>query len=251
MLTTIHAHQGYWAMQNDKERRRSWNFRSCVWTCGEGIRFRCVWVHLFPKFLFIPNNSVYPSVSSDTSSCRYECIRFPNSSLFPTIRVPKRQQWSFFLQIDNVRACLACLREIGVSVDGVQAEDVRHGNLKAILGVFFSLSRHKQQQKHLTRQSEAMPRYDLCNIIDNLKCKTCCAFCVLYQGFWNFQTRERVKQKWGIPRGPVPYLYHILQCKSVVVHKSAFYLSHLNVFIYRGTLTSFFKSQSPVLSVRN
>jgi len=48
-------------------------------------------------------------------------------------------------------------------VDGVQAEDVRHGNLKAILGLFFSLSRHKQQQKHLTRQSEAMPRYDHCN----------------------------------------------------------------------------------------
>ncbi|GFG33149.1 hypothetical protein Cfor_12322 [Coptotermes formosanus] len=60
--------------------------------------------------------------------------------------------------IDNISACLACLRELGVSVDGVQAEDVRHGNLKAILGVFFSLSRHKQQQKHLTRQSEAMPR---------------------------------------------------------------------------------------------
>ena len=223
---------------------------------------------------------MYPDVSSDTSSSRYERIGSPNSSLFPIIQctpasavtllpagmsafvsqiplysqqfsVPKRQQWSFFLQIDNVRACLACLREIGVSVDGVQAEDVRHGNLKAILGVFFSLSRHKQQQKHLTRQSEAMPRYDPCNIIDNLKCKTCCAFCVLCQGFSNFQTRERVKQKWRIPRGPVPCLFHILQCKSVVVHKSAFYLSHLNVFIYRGTLTSFFKSQSPALSVRN
>lgn len=47
-----------------------------------------------------------------------------------------------------------------MSVDGVQAEDVRQGNLKAILGVFFSLSRHKQQQKHLTRQSETMPRYN-------------------------------------------------------------------------------------------
>lgn len=70
--------------------------------------------------------------------------------------------WTYiviFLQIDNIRACLACLGELGVSVDGVQAEDVRHGNLKAILGVFFSLSRHKQHQKHLIKQSEAMPRY--------------------------------------------------------------------------------------------
>jgi hypothetical protein len=26
--------------------------------------------------------------------------------------------------------------------------------------VFFALSRHKQHQKHLLKQSEAMPRYD-------------------------------------------------------------------------------------------
>jgi neuron navigator 2 len=64
------------------------------------------------------------------------------------------------MQIDNIKACLTCLGELGVSVDGVQAQDVRQGNLKAILGLFFSLSRHKQQQKHLTRQSEAMPRYE-------------------------------------------------------------------------------------------
>lgn len=70
------------------------------------------------------------------------------------------EYWPFFMQIDNIRACLTCLGELGVSVDGIQAQDVRQGNLKAILGVFFSLSRHKQHQKHLTRQSEAMPRYE-------------------------------------------------------------------------------------------
>jgi neuron navigator 2 len=69
------------------------------------------------------------------------------------------------LQIDNIRACLTCLGELGVNVDGVQAQDVRQGNLKAILGVFFSLSRHKQQQKHLTKQSEAMPRYEVVQCI--------------------------------------------------------------------------------------
>ncbi|KAJ4436120.1 hypothetical protein ANN_18747 [Periplaneta americana] len=58
--------------------------------------------------------------------------------------------------IENIRACLACLAELGVNVDGVQPEDVRHGNLKAILGIFFSLSRHKQQQKH--RHPDSMPR---------------------------------------------------------------------------------------------
>lgn len=51
------------------------------------------------------------------------------------------------LQIENIKACLAFLAGIGVNLDGITAKDVRDGNLKAILGLFFSLSRHKQRQK--------------------------------------------------------------------------------------------------------
>ncbi|XP_064478285.1 neuron navigator 3-like isoform X4 [Ornithodoros turicata] len=49
--------------------------------------------------------------------------------------------------VDNITACLSCLANLGVSTDGVTAKDIREGNLKAILGLFFSLSRYKQAQK--------------------------------------------------------------------------------------------------------
>ena len=49
--------------------------------------------------------------------------------------------------ITNIQACLNFLRGKGVSVDDIQPEDIRDGNLKAILGLFFQLSRYKQQQK--------------------------------------------------------------------------------------------------------
>ncbi|OCT88939.1 hypothetical protein XELAEV_18017571mg [Xenopus laevis] len=48
--------------------------------------------------------------------------------------------------IENVDVCLNFLSVRGVNVQGLSAEEIRNGNLKAILGLFFSLSRFKQQQ---------------------------------------------------------------------------------------------------------
>ncbi|XP_040610857.1 neuron navigator 3 isoform X6 [Mesocricetus auratus] len=50
--------------------------------------------------------------------------------------------------IENVEVCLRFLAARGVNVQGLSAEEIRNGNLKAILGLFFSLSRYKQQQHH-------------------------------------------------------------------------------------------------------
>ncbi|XP_061102656.1 neuron navigator 2-like isoform X2 [Conger conger] len=48
--------------------------------------------------------------------------------------------------IENIDACLSFLAAKGVNIQGLSAEEIRNGNLKAILGLFFSLSRYKQQQ---------------------------------------------------------------------------------------------------------
>ncbi|XP_062836951.1 neuron navigator 3 isoform X15 [Anolis carolinensis] len=48
--------------------------------------------------------------------------------------------------VENVDVCLSFLAARGVNVQGLSAEEIRNGNLKAILGLFFSLSRYKQQQ---------------------------------------------------------------------------------------------------------
>uniref|UniRef100_A0A8C2YE89 Neuron navigator 3 n=1 Tax=Coturnix japonica TaxID=93934 RepID=A0A8C2YE89_COTJA len=53
-----------------------------------------------------------------------------------------------FCSIENVDVCLSFLAARGVNVQGLSAEEIRNGNLKAILGLFFSLSRYKQQQHH-------------------------------------------------------------------------------------------------------
>ncbi|XP_029452992.1 neuron navigator 3 isoform X2 [Rhinatrema bivittatum] len=49
--------------------------------------------------------------------------------------------------IENVDVCLSFLAARGVNVQGLSAEEIRNGNLKAILGLFFSLSRFKQQHQ--------------------------------------------------------------------------------------------------------
>ncbi|XP_025097067.1 neuron navigator 2-like isoform X3 [Pomacea canaliculata] len=54
--------------------------------------------------------------------------------------------------VENINTCLTFLAGLGVSVEGLSAKDIKDGNLKAILGLFFSLSRYKQQQK--TQQSQ-------------------------------------------------------------------------------------------------
>ncbi|XP_053836549.1 neuron navigator 2 isoform X4 [Vidua macroura] len=49
--------------------------------------------------------------------------------------------------IENIDACLSFLAAKGINIQGLSAEEIRNGNLKAILGLFFSLSRYKQQQQ--------------------------------------------------------------------------------------------------------
>ncbi|XP_052238109.1 neuron navigator 3-like isoform X5 [Dreissena polymorpha] len=56
--------------------------------------------------------------------------------------------------IENINTCLTFLVNLGVNIDGITAKDIRDGNLKAILGLFFSLSRHKQQQKTQQQQHQ-------------------------------------------------------------------------------------------------
>lgn len=58
------------------------------------------------------------------------------------------------LQVENIKACLVLLGRLGVALDGITAKDIRDGNLKAILGLFFALSKHKQQQKQNIQQQQ-------------------------------------------------------------------------------------------------
>uniref|UniRef100_A0A4W5K910 Neuron navigator 2 n=1 Tax=Hucho hucho TaxID=62062 RepID=A0A4W5K910_9TELE len=49
--------------------------------------------------------------------------------------------------IENIDTCLGFLAARGVNIQGLCAEEIRNGNLKTILGLFFSLSRYMQQQQ--------------------------------------------------------------------------------------------------------
>ncbi|CAI6368193.1 unnamed protein product [Macrosiphum euphorbiae] len=49
--------------------------------------------------------------------------------------------------LGNIKSCLDLLETLGVALDGITAHDVKEGNLKAILGLFFALSKYKQKQK--------------------------------------------------------------------------------------------------------
>ncbi|XP_051740195.1 neuron navigator 2 isoform X8 [Ctenopharyngodon idella] len=55
--------------------------------------------------------------------------------------------------IENIDACLSFLAAKGVNIKGLCAEEIRNGNLKAILGLFFILSRFRQQQQTLKQAS--------------------------------------------------------------------------------------------------
>ncbi|CAH1400891.1 unnamed protein product [Nezara viridula] len=56
--------------------------------------------------------------------------------------------------VDNIRACLSAADRLGVRLEGVTARDLREGSLKAILALFFSLSKHKQQLKLQAEQTK-------------------------------------------------------------------------------------------------
>lgn len=53
----------------------------------------------------------------------------------------------YLFQLGNIKSCLDLLETLGVALDGITAHDVKEGNLKAILGLFFALSKYKQKQK--------------------------------------------------------------------------------------------------------
>ncbi|KAL2093936.1 hypothetical protein ACEWY4_011248 [Coilia grayii] len=60
--------------------------------------------------------------------------------------------------IENIEACLGFLAAKGVNIKGLCAEEIRNGNLKAILGLFFSLSRYKQQQSQALKATSDTQR---------------------------------------------------------------------------------------------
>ncbi|XP_061670901.1 neuron navigator 2 isoform X2 [Syngnathoides biaculeatus] len=60
--------------------------------------------------------------------------------------------------VENIDVCLNFLAAKGVNTQGLSAEEIRNGNLKAILGLFFSLSRFKQQQQQSSQRHHTQPR---------------------------------------------------------------------------------------------
>ena len=60
--------------------------------------------------------------------------------------------------VDNIQHSLNFLAKKGVNISDIQAKDIRDGNLKAILGLFFQLSRYKQQQKMLAQERSGTPK---------------------------------------------------------------------------------------------
>uniref|UniRef100_A0A3B4B1F6 Calponin-homology (CH) domain-containing protein n=1 Tax=Periophthalmus magnuspinnatus TaxID=409849 RepID=A0A3B4B1F6_9GOBI len=61
--------------------------------------------------------------------------------------------------IENIDACLSFLAAKGVNIQGLSSEEIGNGNLKAILGLFFSLSRFKQQHSAPPQLSSLHPSH--------------------------------------------------------------------------------------------
>ncbi|KRZ89583.1 Neuron navigator 2 [Trichinella sp. T8] len=51
--------------------------------------------------------------------------------------------------LENIAACLQYLADIGVKLNGVTVEEIRDGQVKSILGLFYSLSWYKKQQNEI------------------------------------------------------------------------------------------------------
>ncbi|CAL4177623.1 unnamed protein product, partial [Meganyctiphanes norvegica] len=60
--------------------------------------------------------------------------------------------------LDNINASLGFLGNLGVALDNLTAKDIKDGNLKAILSLFFALSRYKQQQKQAQQERKELDR---------------------------------------------------------------------------------------------
>uniref|UniRef100_A0A6Q2XE06 Neuron navigator 3 n=1 Tax=Esox lucius TaxID=8010 RepID=A0A6Q2XE06_ESOLU len=96
--------------------------------------------------------------------------------------------------LENIDACLSFLAAKGVNIQGLSAEEIRNGNLKAILGLFFSLSRYKQQQQAqrqypqsqgphpaLSQQTSAPAQLSIC-IFRCLPCRCNQLYAVYFHG---------------------------------------------------------------------
>lgn len=68
---------------------------------------------------------------------------------------------------------------MGVVLDGVTTKDVRDGNLKASLGLFFALSKHKQQQKQQAeRDKQRQPSSE--DIVSRYSISVYCMYSIAY-----------------------------------------------------------------------
>lgn len=83
-----------------------------------------------------------------------EVIEAVMGTKVPEIRKSSHQQ----IQLENIQKSLNFLAKKGVNVSEIQAKDVKDGQLKAILGLFFQLSRYKQQQKLLVQERSGTPK---------------------------------------------------------------------------------------------
>ncbi|XP_050437600.1 protein sickie isoform X2 [Adelges cooleyi] len=82
------------------------------------------------------------------------------SDLVETIcnhRLPdvNRKPRTHLQMLSNIKSCLDLLETLGVTLDGITAHDVKEGNLKAILGLFFALSKYKQKQKQQQKADQS------------------------------------------------------------------------------------------------
>jgi len=59
--------------------------------------------------------------------------------------------------VTNIQACLNFLLAKGVAVEEIRPDEIHDGNMKAILGLFFQLSRYKQQQKQQLTTGDRQP----------------------------------------------------------------------------------------------
>lgn len=65
-------------------------------------------------------------------------------------------------QLDNINICLSVLRAQHVAgVESVSGQDLRDGRLKAVLALFFALSRHKQAAKQRAQQVQQQQQHNI------------------------------------------------------------------------------------------
>lgn len=68
----------------------------------------------------------------------------------------------FILQHDNVNSCLTTLRTHSVGgLDSITTSDICSGRLKAVLALFFALSRYKQASKQKLGVSVKQPQHHI------------------------------------------------------------------------------------------